>query len=133
MSVFSFTLDPIVHLNPKGHVDFYVTGGGGLFHRYQEFTAPTVSVVTGFDPFFGFYPVAVQANQILANYSVNKPGMDIGAGVAFGRNGMGNFSRKRVYAHFHGQPFRERYGVSARYVRFPLVARVTQAIYSAGA
>ena len=40
MSVFSATLDPIVHLNPKGHVDFYVTGGGGLFHRYQEFTAP---------------------------------------------------------------------------------------------
>src|SRR3954447_17260173 len=25
MSVMSFTLDPIVHLNPKGHVDIYVT------------------------------------------------------------------------------------------------------------
>ena len=45
MAVFSATLDPIVHLNPRVRVDVYVTGGGGLFHRYQEFTAPTVSVV----------------------------------------------------------------------------------------
>jgi hypothetical protein len=97
MSIFSATLDPIVHLNPKGHVDFYVTGGGGLFHRYQEFTAPTVSVVTGFDPFFGFTPVAVQANQVLASYSVNKPGWDIGAGVAFGSKWHGKFFAEAKY------------------------------------
>jgi len=97
MSVFSATLDPIVHLNPKGHVDFYVTGGGGLFHRYQEFTAPTVSVVTGFDPFFGFTPIAVPANQVLASYSVNKPGMDIGAGIAFGSKWHGKFFAEAKY------------------------------------
>ena len=39
---------------PKGNVDVYVFGSGGLFRRYQEFTAPSVTVVTGFDPFFGF-------------------------------------------------------------------------------
>src|SRR5580693_3139279 len=30
--IFSATLDPIIHLNPHGHFDVYVTGGGGLFH-----------------------------------------------------------------------------------------------------
>src|SRR5580704_16798827 len=37
LHVFSATLDPMIHLNPKEHVDVYVTGGGGLFHRYQDF------------------------------------------------------------------------------------------------
>jgi hypothetical protein len=106
MSVMSFTLDPIVHLSPKSHADFYITGGGGLFHRYQEFTAPTVSVVTGFDPFFGFYPAAVSGNQVLANYSVNKPGIDIGAGVAFGRKWNGKFFAEARYERiFMGNRF----------------------------
>jgi len=82
--IFSATLDPIVHLNPKGPVDFYLIGGGGIYHQYQEFTAPTTATVTGFDPFFGFFPVNVAANQVLSSYSVNKPGVDGGAGVAFG-------------------------------------------------
>jgi len=82
--VFSATLDPIVHLNPHGHVDFYLTGGGGLFHWYQEFTRPAVAIVPGFDPFFGFYSAAVPATQVLSSYSVNRPGIDLGAGVAVG-------------------------------------------------
>jgi opacity protein-like surface antigen len=97
MSVWSFTLDPVVHLNPKGHVDFYVTGGGGLFHRYQEFTAPSVSTFTAFDPFFGFYTAGVPSNQILGSYSVNKPGIDIGAGVAFGSKWHGKFFAEARY------------------------------------
>jgi hypothetical protein len=106
MSVTSFTLDPIVHLNPKGRADFYITGGGGLFHRYQEFTAPTITTVTGFDPFFGFFPVNVQSNQILANYSVNKPGIDIGAGVAFGSKWHGKFFAEARYMRiFMGDRF----------------------------
>jgi hypothetical protein len=106
MSVFSATLGPIVHLNPKGNVDVYVFGGGGLFHRYQEFTAPTVSVVTGFDPFFGFFPVNVPSNQILANYSVNKPGMEAGAGISFGRKWNGKFFAEARYARiFMGDRF----------------------------
>jgi hypothetical protein len=97
MSVFSATLDPIVHLTPKRHFDLYVTGGGGLFHRYQEFTAPTVAITTGFDPFFGFFPVALAANQVLASYSVNKPGIDVGMGVAFGSKFHGKFFAEARY------------------------------------
>ena len=48
----------------------------------------------GFDPFFGFYPVTVPTRQILASYSVNKPGIDIGAGFAVGTK-------------FHGKIFAE--------------------------
>src|SRR6185295_15440981 len=39
--VFSATLNPIVHLNPKGPVDVYLIGGGGFYHRTQEFTQPS--------------------------------------------------------------------------------------------
>lgn len=33
LSVFSVTLNPIVHLVPKGPVDIYVTGGGGHYRQ----------------------------------------------------------------------------------------------------
>ncbi len=101
LHVFSATLNPIVHLNPKGHVDIYVTGGGGLYHRYQEFTQPNVAVTPGFDPFFGFFPVAVPVNQVLASYSVNKPGVNIGAGIAFGTKWHGKFFAEARYNHIY--------------------------------
>ncbi|SPF54415.1 conserved hypothetical protein [Candidatus Sulfopaludibacter sp. SbA4] len=62
LSVFSATIDPIVHLMPKGKVDVYVTGGGGYFRQNQDFSQPGVITGTGFNPFFGFYPVAVPTN-----------------------------------------------------------------------
>lgn len=98
--VFSATLDPIVHLNPKGHIDFYLIGGGGLYHREQEFTAPSVSSFTVFDPFFGgFYPVAVPTTSILSSYSVNKPGVNAGAGVAIGTKWHGKLFAEARYVH----------------------------------
>ena len=60
--IFSATLDPIVHLTPRSHFDLYIIGGGGVYHRNQDFTQPGVATVTGFDPFFGFFPV-VSAND----------------------------------------------------------------------
>jgi opacity protein-like surface antigen len=95
--LWSLTIDPVVHLNPKGHFDVYVVGGGGLYHRTQEFTAPTVATVTGFDPFFGFFPVDVPANQVLASYSVNKPGFNIGMGLAMGTKWNAKFFAEARY------------------------------------
>ena len=46
LHIFSATLDPIVHLSPKRHADVYVIGGGGLYHRNQEFTQPSSAIVT---------------------------------------------------------------------------------------
>jgi len=99
VQIFSATLDPIIHLNPKGHVDFYLVGGGGLYHWYQEFTQPSVATVDAFNPFFGFYPINIPTTQILGSYSVNKPGANGGVGIALGTK-------------FHGKLFAE-----ARYTR----------------
>jgi len=74
--IMSFTVDPIVHLHRKGPVDFYLVGGGGIYHRYDDLTAPSV----GFAPFYG--PIAEET--VLASYSINKPGFDAGAGVTLG-------------------------------------------------
>src|ERR1041385_367460 len=40
--IYSLTLDPIVHFNPKGKFDAYVIGGGGYYRRTVEFTQPGV-------------------------------------------------------------------------------------------
>ena len=80
----SFTLDPVVHLNPHGKVDVYAIGGFGLYHRTQEFTQPGISSFVGFDPFFGFYQTDVPVNQVVASYTVNKPGVNGGMGLSFG-------------------------------------------------
>ena len=97
VGVFSATLDPIVHLNPKGHMDVYLIGGGGLYHRNQEFTTPAIATFTGFDPFFGFFPVAVPTTQVLASYSVNKPGVNGGLGFSFGSKWHGKFFAEARY------------------------------------
>jgi hypothetical protein len=91
VSVFSATLNPVIHLTPHGHFDLYATGGGGLYHQYQEFTAPSVGAVTLYNPFFGFYTAAVPTTSVLASDSVNKPGIDAGMGIAMGTKWHGKF------------------------------------------
>jgi hypothetical protein len=95
--VWDFTLDPIVHLHPHGHVDAYLIGGGGVYHVLQQFTAPTIATVTGFNPFFGFYQAGVPASQVLSSYSVNKPGVNGGAGIEFGTKWRGKFYAEARY------------------------------------
>ncbi|MEO8099476.1 MAG: outer membrane beta-barrel protein [Acidobacteriota bacterium] len=101
VSVWSATLNPIIRLNPRGPVDAYFIGGAGLYQWRNQFTAPTVTTVTGFNPFLGvFYPVAVPATQVLTDYSVNKFGFNGGMGFTFGGIGHG---KARFYseARFH--------------------------------
>ena len=84
VNIWSLTLDPIVHTHPRGPVDLYFIGGGGLYHWRQQFTAPGVGSVMGFDPFFGFFQAAVPTEDVLSSYSVNKPGVNGGLGLSFG-------------------------------------------------
>jgi hypothetical protein len=88
--IFSATVDPIIHLNPHGHVDFYVFGGGGVYHHNQDFTAPGVGTFTGCS-FFGCYPIGVPTTYLLSSYSITKPGIEAGAGIAFGTRRRGKF------------------------------------------
>jgi hypothetical protein len=95
--VFSATVDSIVHLNPKGRFDVYLTGGG-VYHYHQDFTQPSVATFTSFNPFFGgFFPVAVPTTEILGSYSVNKPGIDAGMGFALGNKWHGKFFAEARY------------------------------------
>jgi hypothetical protein len=84
--VWGFTVDPIIHFNgsSEARTDFYLTGGGGIYHRTVEFTQPAVTTVTVFDPFFGvIYPANIGVNQVIASRSNYKGGLDIGGGVSY--------------------------------------------------
>ena len=103
VSVFSATLNPIVHLTPRGHFDVYLIGGGGLYRRTREFTQPGLATFTGYDPFFGFYQSAVPTTQVLSSYTVNKPGVNGGGGIAFGTKWHGKlFAEARYNRIFMG-------------------------------
>ena len=83
------TLDPIFHVNRRGPVDFYVTGGGGLYSQIT--TARFRSDFGG--SFFG-------PRDLVSSYSIYKPGVDGGAGFAFN---LGFRSPVKVFAEarFH--------------------------------
>jgi hypothetical protein len=91
--VFSATIDPIVHLHPRGHWDAYIVGGGGFYHMYQDETAPGLGV-----GYFGYYPTQV----VVGSYSVNKPGANIGAGVAFGTKWHAKLYAEARWNHIFG-------------------------------
>jgi Outer membrane protein beta-barrel domain len=98
VGIFSATLNPFVHLTPGHHVDVYLIGGGGLYRVEQEFTQPSATNLLGFDPFFGFYNVTVPVTQVLSSYSVNKPGVNVGAGIALGTKWHGKLFAESRYA-----------------------------------
>ena len=88
---------------PRSHFDAYLIGGGAFYRRTQEFTQPSLAAVTAFDPFFGFYTAAVPTTQVLSSYTVNKPGVNGGAGIAFGSSGTASFLPKLVIMHLREQ------------------------------
>jgi hypothetical protein len=97
LTVFSLTLDPIVHLTPKGPVDVYVTGGGGYFHQNLNFKdgQPYASTVTL--PFFSYLPTSPMGNSFYGTAASNKPGIDAGIGVEFGHKWGGKFFAEARY------------------------------------
>lgn len=97
VGIWTFTVDPVVHLTRKRRVDIYLTGGGGLFRREDTLSAP-VPVFGGFG-YFGSYGGFM--NQTLASYSVNKPGWDGGAGVNFGSNWRVKFYAEARYERMY--------------------------------
>jgi hypothetical protein len=78
----SITLDPVWHFHPKGSWDVYAIGGGGAFSRTQSLTRPTVATATGTNPFFGFNTPGYPSSQTALDYTVHKPGVDVGFGAS---------------------------------------------------
>ncbi len=107
--IYSLTAEPIFRFNPRGRFDAYVIGGGGFYRRTIEFTAPGVTTVTGFDPFFGvFFPAAAPATVVLGSRTQQKGGLNIGGGVTFRVRGDSNakiFAETR-YHYIYTTPIR---------------------------
>jgi long-subunit fatty acid transport protein len=96
VNVFSATIDPIVHLTPRGHFDVYAVGGGGLYHWNEEFSTPAAgTVITPFSS--GSFPIVIPGSG--SSYSVNKPGFNAGMGVAFGTKWHGKIFAEARYVH----------------------------------
>jgi len=84
------TVDPIVHLNPHGPVDFYITGGGGLYSQITELRGS-----------YGYgYGYGYGGNDYHANYTIYKGGVDGGVGFAF-HIGLGNTAKLFAEARYH--------------------------------
>ena len=81
--IWGFTLNPIIHVTQEGPVDFYVTGGGGIYHRTVEYTQPVIAQGVFFDPWWGFYPAAFGTNQVIGSYGQYKGGINGGVGMSF--------------------------------------------------
>jgi hypothetical protein len=90
--IYSFTLDPIVHLTPRAIFDAYLIGGGGYYRRTVEFTQPGIAAVTAFDPFFVFVPANIATNVVLGIFTQNKGGLNIGGGISKHLRGESNAS-----------------------------------------
>ena len=90
--IYSLTLDPVLHLTPRGKLDAYLIGGGGYYRRTVEFTEPGIATITAFDPFFGFFPANVATNVVLGTFTQNKGGLNIGGGISKRIRGESNAS-----------------------------------------
>lgn len=107
--MYSVTLNPMVHLIPRGKFDVYLIGGGGFYRRTIEFTEPSSEIATGFDPFYGiFFPVEVPTTRILGSFSQNKGGLNAGAGVAIrlGADSRSTFFAESRYHYVYTTPVR---------------------------
>jgi Outer membrane protein beta-barrel domain len=97
--LWAFTAEPRLSFAPRHHFSPYLIGGVGYYRRVVEFTQPTVTTVTVFDPFFfGFFPVLVPANQVLGRITRNGIGGNGGFGFEFGmRHGVKIFTEARFH------------------------------------
>lgn len=104
--IWDFSVDPVIRFRPQSRVSFYLIGGPGVYHRYVDFTQPSVAYFTGFDPFFGvFYPVGVPVNQVVLSYSTTRFGVNGGAGINFGLgHGHAKFFAEARYNEMYTRP-----------------------------
>jgi len=79
--VHALTFGPEIRLAPDSKVDPYIIGEAGWYRRTVQFTRPTTTTVTAFDPFFGFFPAVIPANEVLG--TIQRDGFGGNAGLGF--------------------------------------------------
>jgi hypothetical protein len=90
------TVDPIFHVNERGPVDFYITGGAGLYSRITKYRA--ASGLVGQD--LGQY-------DLISSETVSRPGVNGGAGFSCrlgGRSNVKVFAEARYHHMFTRGP-----------------------------
>jgi hypothetical protein len=86
------TVDPIFHVNERGPVDFYITGGGGFYSQITKYRAS--SGLMGQDS--GRY-------DLISSDTLYKPGVNGGAGFSYSlghRNNLKLFAEARYHRMF---------------------------------
>jgi hypothetical protein len=99
------TLDPIFHVNKRGPVDFYITGGGGIYGQITNYRAASDFVV-GRNA--GRYDLTI-------SNTIYKPGVNAGAGFSFSLPELSNvkiFAEARYHHVFTNYLFNRGSGVS---------------------
>jgi opacity protein-like surface antigen len=102
-SVWALTFNPVLHLNPHGKVDPYVTSGFGVYHVNLSLTEPFNETVFTCDPFFGFcFPQTATVNEVVASFRTTKGGFNVGGGLSFpiGSSRMRFFTEARYHRMF---------------------------------
>ena len=107
--VWAFTVEPRLNFASRRHFTPYIAGGVGYYRRVVEFTQPTVAAVTVFDPFFGFFPALIPANEVIGR--VIRDGIGGNGGLGFqapvGHRGVKIFGEVRYhYSNGGGIPTR---------------------------
>lgn len=83
----SITVDPVFHVNQRGPVDFYITGGAGIYSQVTQYRLHFSDRFSGDD--------------LLYSNAIYKPGVNGGAGFAFNVGGYHNRLKIFTEARFH--------------------------------
>lgn len=92
--IWSFGVDPIYDIAPKASNDFFVQGGGGFYRKVTNFTNPNLQSYCDF--YYGCGYVTV--NQVVAHFSSNQGGFDIGGGYYHRFGGLYGTGKMKFFA-----------------------------------
>jgi opacity protein-like surface antigen len=95
-NVWSGTVDLTLNLPRLGRVQPYLLGGGGVYRRHVEVDRPVgETIITAFDPFFGFFGDVFTDEATVRSHTQTKFGWNGGAGIAFPVAGVHTFIEAR--------------------------------------
>lgn len=90
--IWSLTLDPVLDLFPKASNDIYITGGGGFYRKVSSFTDPEEEEECY------YFCETFEQNVVVAHFSSNQGGWNIGAGYQHRLGGMYGDSKNKLFA-----------------------------------
>ena len=100
-SILSGTLDLTARLPRLWKLEPSVLGGGGVYRRHINVDRVVgEDVVTGFDPYFGFYEDVVTDERTIRSRTQTKLGLNAGAGVTIPVAGVRTFVEARYHDAF---------------------------------